>query len=239
MSEFVLSDKFKENIQHELERNPFAVLSKVIYDQIYQEIIVGHLRPEHLIVESKIAKDLNVSRSPVKAALNDMLRTGILAKDSGRGLHVKLITYEECYWIYESRMALEPRAAYLAAKRINKEELLELKGLVSRFEEIDRTKDQLLYTKTDKKFHELIIQASRNPYLVSMYKSIECPLACYRNQLNQLAYEESFEENGMENGSDHHKAIFRMIGKHYPVMAEDEMRNDIRRMFGTMSRLRN
>lgn len=239
MSEFILSEELKKNIQQEIDKNPFVVLSKVIYDQIYNEIIAGHLRPEHTIVESKIAKDLNVSRSPVKAALNDMICAGILAKDSGRGLHVKLITYEECYWIYEARMALEPKAAYLAAKRINKEELMELRALIEKFEEIDVTKDQLLYTKTDKKFHEVIIRASRNQYLVNMYKSIECPLACYRNQLNQLAYEEAFQQNGMENGSDHHRYIYQMIRGHYPLMAEDEMRNDIRRMFGTMSRLKN
>ena len=33
---------------------------------------------------------------------------------------------------------------------------------------------------------------------MDMYKSIECPLAMYRNQLNQLAYEECFQQHGME-----------------------------------------
>ena len=47
-----------------------------------------------------------------------------------------------------------------------------------------------------------------------------------------------FQENGMEKGSRYHKSIYRMIQGHYPLMAKDEMKNDIQRMYGTMSRLK-
>lgn len=238
MTEYVLSDTFKENVQREMEDNPFAVLSRVIYQQLYQEIIDGHLLPEHKIIESKIAKELNVSRTPVKMALADMVDEGIFVRGAGKTVHIKPITYEECLWIYEARMTLEPRAAYQAAKRIKADELQQLKELINKFVEIDRTLDQREYTQTDKRFHEIVIKASRNPYLVSMYKSIECPLACYRNQLNQLVYEECFQRNNMGSGSEHHKSIYNMLKNHLPLLAEDEMRNDIQRMYGTMSRLR-
>lgn len=238
MIEYVLSETFRENVQREMENNPFAILSRVIYHQLYQEIIAGHLLPEHKIIESKIAKDLNVSRSPVKMALADMVEEGIFVRGAGKTVHVKEISYEECLWIYEARMTLEPKAAYQAAKRIKPAELQVLKELIGRFEEIDKTLNQREYVNTDKVFHEIIIKASRNPYLVSMYKSIECPLACYRNQLNQLVYEETFQQHDMGSGSEHHKAIYNMLKNHLPLLAEDEMRNDIQRMYGTMSRLR-
>ena len=141
-------------------------------------------------------------------------------------------------WIYEARMMLEPEAAYLAAKRIQEKELEVLKKLVFRFEKIDQTHDHLEYKNADKMFHETIVKASRNRYLMDMYKSIECPLAMYRNQLNQLAYEECFQQHGMEKGSEYHRAIYRMLEQRYPMMAKDEMKNDVQRMYGTMSRLR-
>ena len=50
--------------------------------------------------------------------------------------------------------------------------------------------------------------------------------------------EKIFQENGMEKGSRYHKSIYRMIQGHYPLMAKDEMKNDIQRMYGTMSRLK-
>lgn len=238
MEEFSMSENAKDLIQQEIDRNPFLVLSKLVYQQIYREIINGNLLPQHRIVESKIAKELNVSRSPVKMALAEMTEKGILEKVKGKELRVKKISYKECLWIYEARMMLEPEAAYLAAKRIQEKELEVLKKLVFRFEKIDQTHDHLEYKNADKMFHETIVKASRNRYLMDMYKSIESPLAMYRNQLNQLAYEECFQQHGMEKGSEYHRAIYRMLEQRYPMMAKDEMKNDVQRMYGTMSRLR-
>lgn len=100
MEEFSMSENAKDLIQQEIDRNPFLVLSKLVYQQIYREIINGNLLPQHRIVESKIAKELNVSRSPVKMALAEMTEKGILEKVKGKELRVKKISYEECLWIY-------------------------------------------------------------------------------------------------------------------------------------------
>ena len=164
MEEFSMSENAKDLIQQEIDRNPFLVLSKLVYQQIYREIINGNLLPQHRIVESKIAKELNVSRSPVKMALAEMTEKGILEKVKGKELRVKKISYEEWLWIYEARMMLEPEAAYLAAKRIQEKELEVLKKLVFRFEKIDQTHDHLEYKNADKMFHETIVKASRNRY---------------------------------------------------------------------------
>lgn len=238
MEEFTMSEHARDQIQKEMTENPFIILSKSVYKQIYREIIEGNLLPQHRIIESKIAKELNVSRSPVKMALAEMADNGILERIKGKELRVKKITYEECLWIYEARIMLEPEAAYLAARRITERELKILKMLVGKFEEIDHTHDHTKYKNADKLFHETIVKASRNRYLMTMYESIECPLAMYRNQLNQLAYEECFQQHGMEKGSEYHRAIYRMLEQHYPMMAKDEMKNDVQRMYGTMSRLR-
>lgn len=238
MEEFTMSEYAKDRIQKEIEENPFIILSKVVCKQIYREIIEGNLLPQHRIIESKIAKELNVSRSPIKMALAEMADNGILERVKGKELRVKKITYEECLWIYEARIMLEPEAAYLAARRISDGELKILKALVEKFEEIDHSHDHVKYKNADKLFHETIVKASRNRYLMAMYESIECPLAMYRNQLNQLAYEECFQQYGMERGSGYHRAIYRMLEQHYPMMAKDEMKNDVQRMYGTMSRLR-
>lgn len=41
-----------------------------------------------------------------------------------------------------------------------------------------------------------------------------------------------------KKGSEYHRAIYRMLEQRYPMMAKDEMKNDVQRMYGTMSRLR-
>ena len=54
MEEFSMSENAKDLIQQEIDRNPFLVLSKLVYQQIYREIINGNLLPQHRIVESRI-----------------------------------------------------------------------------------------------------------------------------------------------------------------------------------------
>lgn len=90
MEEFSMSENAKDLIQQEIDRNPFLVLSKLVYQQIYREIINGNLLPQHRIVESKIAKELNVSRSPVKMALAEMTEKGILEKVKGNRQELRL-----------------------------------------------------------------------------------------------------------------------------------------------------
>lgn len=120
MAEYEFSNELKEKMLKEKETNPFAVLSKLIYDGLYNEIITGKLLLDDKIIESQIAKNLNVSRTPVKMALNKLVEDGILEKGKGKELRVKKIRYEECLWLYEARLSIESKAAYLAAKRIKK-----------------------------------------------------------------------------------------------------------------------
>lgn len=236
--DFLLNPDFISKVEAQLSKNPFAVMSRVIYNALYKEIVDGRLLPEHSIIESKIADQLKISRSPVKMALSEMEEAGILERSGGKKLRVKKITYEDCLWIYEARMSLEPEAAYLAAKRIRQPELLEISKLITRFEDIDKSKDHVEYTHVDKLFHEAIINASRNKYFYNMYRSIELPLALYRNQLNQLAYDDCFSLNDLEKGSSYHKSIYQMLELRLPLLAQDEMKNDIKRMYGTLSRLK-
>lgn len=238
MPEYEIRNELKENIQTEMENNPFAVLSKLIYDGLYDEIIAGKLRLDEKIIESKIAAQLNVSRTPVKMALNRLVEDEILERGTGKDIRVKKIRYEECLWLYEARKAIEPKAAYLAAKRINKTELTLLKELIQEFKNVDKSYDFEKYIACDKIFHETVIKASRNKYIIGMYKSIEFPLQRYRYQTMQLAYEDLFEKNGLERGSNYHLAVYRALYNQLPIVAEDEILSDINRMYGTMHMLK-
>ena len=57
MEEFSMSENAKDLIQQEIDRNPFLVLSKLVYQQIYREIINGNLLPQHRIGENGFGRD--------------------------------------------------------------------------------------------------------------------------------------------------------------------------------------
>lgn len=239
MNDYNVSENLSLFIELEMKNNPFAILSKVIHDGIYNEIVDGRLIGREKIIESKIAKALNISRTPVKMALNSLQESDILEKrGNSKAFYVKRITYTEGLWLYEARLSLEVQAAYLSAKRINRNELIILKNLIHDFKEIDRTYDNMKFVECDRKFHETIITSTRNIYLINMYKSIECPLQRYRYQLDQLAFEKLFEDTLMERSSMYHEAIYNAIYNKHGLLAKDAIESDLKRMYGTINLLK-
>lgn len=235
------NELFKSTVKHQIEKemseNPFAVLSTAIYNGIYKCVLDGFISSSDKLVESKIAKDLDVSRTPVKMALVKLCDDNVLERGDGKEFRVKKITYMECLWLYEARMSIESQTAYYAARRITKAELNRLKEIVEGFREVDVNKSQLQYIACDKEFHEIVAKASRNKYLIDMYKQIEGPLQKYRHQMLQLAYEDFFVNSNMERSSSFHQAIYRALYNHLSYVARDEMKNDIKRMYGTIHML--
>ncbi|MDY6287802.1 MAG: GntR family transcriptional regulator [Lachnospiraceae bacterium] len=234
MSDFKIDENSIKKINQMLRENPFRPLNKILYDALYQYILDGKLTPDQQLIESKIAASLGISRSPVRIALQELISNGILVKEDG-AIHVKSINYPDTLMLYEARMAIEPQAARIVANRITDDELSSLKNLVDKFVEVDRTGDEHEYVLADTKFHRLIFSYTKNPYLIEIYHNLEFPLACYRNQVKHLNYDNMTKYLGIERGSYHHAHIYEMLKLHAPLLAEEAMKNDIVRMYATLS----
>lgn len=236
MSDFTFSDSAIKIITQTIKEYPFRPLNKIIYDTLYQEILIGNLSVDQQLVESKLAGSLGLSRSPIRLALQEMITNGILVKEHGN-IHVKVITYSDALMLYEARMAIEPKVAYIVANRITDEELESLKRIVDCFIEIDHSKNEQAYIRADEQFHKMVILFSKNNYLINIYRTLEFPLSCYRNQVRHLNYDKMTESLGIERGSYHHAHIYDMLKLRAPLLAEDAMRNDIKRMYATLSKI--
>ena len=73
-----------DSLKNQIESEPFVRIWKMIYDHLYKEIITLELFPGSKITESGIAKELAISRSPVKKALDLLVHEKLLV-DSGYG----------------------------------------------------------------------------------------------------------------------------------------------------------
>ncbi len=219
----------KLDIEAYKKENPFIVLADVIYQYFRQEIMQGGLLPGDKIVESQIAQELNVSRTPVNLAIGRALQEGWLERRSKRYLTVRKISPQECFCLYEARKFLEGQAAYLAAKRITKAELMNLKEILANFRKgNDEPIDDELFCKNDEKFHDLVVEASHNEYIVSMYKNIKPDLQRYRYHYKNLI----IERNTNENVYMYHYSIYLALKSRLSVVAKDEIESDISSMHG-------
>ena len=94
-----------------------------VYNKIKEGIINGALAPGLPINENDFARDLDVSKTPVRESLRQLEREGLVENIPGRGSTVSHITFQDIRDIFESREIIECGAAKRAALMRNEDEV--------------------------------------------------------------------------------------------------------------------
>ncbi len=108
------------------------VLREQIRDYLVQDILEGRRAPGDRIVETRVARDFNVSQTPVREALRDLEVFGFVVVIPFRGAVVRETSIEDLLQVYPIRAMLEGLAARHAATRISEPGLKKLATLLQR-----------------------------------------------------------------------------------------------------------
>ena len=128
-----------------------------IKDYIQKQIAAGVYRPGDRIVETQLAREMNVSQAPVREAILEMVALGLLEERPYSGHFVRALGPEEIEDIYRTRAVVEEYAAQRAADRATKEQLAEMKRLL---QEMDANRDLDRFVHQDMEFHALVMDAA-------------------------------------------------------------------------------
>lgn len=101
------------------------------YEQLKNLILDGELRPGEPMREQQLAERTGTSRTPVREALHELAREGLVRLVPGRGAFVAEISIPDLLELFQLRDVLEPYAARLAARAENRERV---KPLLARLE---------------------------------------------------------------------------------------------------------
>jgi DNA-binding GntR family transcriptional regulator len=142
------------------------------------DILAGKYRPGDRLNESRIAREFNISRIPVREALSHLEEQGLVMKHDRRGMFVTQLTPDEVQQINSLRMVLETEALTLARMRMTPEILAELSALVEQMENWDGP--LLEAAELDRKFHAVIWRASGNPFLERCLESLTLVLFVHK-----------------------------------------------------------
>lgn len=142
------------------------------YSGILDLILDGEVDASGPLSERKLADKLDIGRMPVREALRDLARDGVLEVRPARGTYVRALSVEDVREIYEVRYELEGMAARLAAER---GPTAALSAYGPRFREMidqpDRFTPDEVY-ETGARFHTEIFRAARNRQLLRIYEPI-------------------------------------------------------------------
>jgi GntR family transcriptional regulator of gluconate operon len=148
-------------------------LFEVVTDQLRDSIMSGDLRPgDRLPLETELAEQFGVSRGPIREALRELEREGLLADLPRRGTIVSVPTVRELMEVYAVREAIELFAVTAAIERGSANEFADLgernKALKRAWR--NRTSDPFGRVETDMDFHREIFRLAGNSRMQALFE---------------------------------------------------------------------
>jgi DNA-binding GntR family transcriptional regulator len=195
-------------------------LRERVYEILKRAILFQEIGPGQKIDEEDVAKQLGVSRTPIRESLCRLENEGIVKIIPRRGAFVVRHSKESIVEILLVREVLEGFAARLAVGHIDERAIEEMRSLFKDFSEAnirDRSKD---YAQADLKFHTLIVKKSQNSWLMSIMNILNDHIQMLR--LRTVALEGRPEHSLLE-----HRKIIEALERRNPASAESLMRRHI------------
>jgi DNA-binding GntR family transcriptional regulator len=148
-----------------------------VMHELERRIVSGELAPGSRIEEANIARELGVSRTPVRKALHQLIASQLLTQTPNKSAVVPLLDREEFSDIFEALSEIEAIIAGFAAQRMREMERQEIVACAKRCLE---TEEPEAYGSLNEEFHNLIDIGARNQSLQSVVKMVRIRAAPYR-----------------------------------------------------------
>ncbi|WP_312795775.1 GntR family transcriptional regulator [Tianweitania sp.] len=142
------------------------------------EIISGHMPARSMLSVPGLASTLNVSSTPVREALLELTRKGLLRPHRNRGFEVVEPSSEEISRIFELRELLEIESAKLALER-GPVDTAKLKGLAVSIEASANAGDYRTYIEADREFHREIARGAHSQILLEYITDLKDRIRLY------------------------------------------------------------
>ena len=191
-----------------------------VYHSLRHDILHGRYADGEFINETAIAKELGVSRTPVREAILQLEYEGLLHTVPNRGTFVNGIFEEELRDIYEIRLKIEGLVTKRATQKMTDEEMKEMQHILELMEFYFQKKDVEHFIIQDEQFHQLIYHISRSRTLKHILKDY--------HQYTERYRESSVMCTGrMQATLSEHKKIFEAMKNHDPNAAQIAMEEHV------------
>jgi len=196
-----------------------------------QRILCGDLPGGTRLLEVGMAEELNISRTPIRAALSKLAEEGLLDRAKGSGFVVRSFEIADVTDTIELRGVLEGTAARFAAERgVSPELLAESLNCVTNIDRALRNQsiDIALYSVWNSKFHELLLRMSASNALErEILRITSLPFASPSAFLDDEAQADQLQTN-LSAANEQHKAIIDAISNREGTRAESLAREHAR-----------
>jgi DNA-binding GntR family transcriptional regulator len=144
-----------------------------VYEHVRSAILRGHIPQGTRVVEAQIAKNLKISRAPVREAVNRLLQDGLLESKTHYGPSVIQMTAEKIRYLYDLRSAIEGLAIREVVRRRRDIDLTPLRKSITDMKRLARKKDLAGVVNAELEFHRILCGFAQNSYVVKVSEMID------------------------------------------------------------------
>lgn len=196
-----------------------------VHEAIKQRILDGYYQSHDYVRETSIARELNVSRTPVREALRELVSEGWLEAIPHHGARVAAWTEKDAHEVFELRLVLEPMAVNQACQHIDHRQLTALDELATRMERLTEQVERHPQARNEianlnHEFHRQLVQACHNQRLISVLDSVVRTSVIRRNFTN-------YNITHLLRSMHHHREILQALEANSPSWAENVMRSHL------------
>lgn len=148
-----------------MEQQPATPYREKVYQYLIQEIANQHYQEGDMLNERSIARELEVSRTPVREAIQTLEAEGWVTVVPWKGIFVCGVSRAQMEEVFQIRSSLEVLAAELLAERVTPEQLAGLQELVEEQKRYAVRKHTREFIRLDRDFHNAIAAYGGNNLL--------------------------------------------------------------------------
>jgi len=160
-----------------LRRSETKLLRHRAAARIKDLIWSGTYSPGMHLTETSLAEHLGISRGPIREALQDLVRQGLIVTIPNRGAFVVEWSVEDVIEVFSVRSVLEGLAARIAVRRLPSTQLISpLEHMIDDMRDVARSDQPLKLVNLEMAFHQTLARASGNKRLIRIHDDLSAQI---------------------------------------------------------------
>jgi DNA-binding GntR family transcriptional regulator len=194
----------------------------LVYEQLKKKIITLGLAPGQPLNEDTLARELKISKTPVREALHQLGKDGFVENIPGKGFFVSPISLRDISEIFEVREMLESEAARKAVTRPNLEKKID--PLLGKFVSAETEAQKITASsfKPGDQIHLVMFEVLENEKLLNIYKGVHEHVVRIRHY-----FLDRYDTKRMKEAFDEHMEILRALKSRDPERAQKAVREHL------------
>jgi DNA-binding GntR family transcriptional regulator len=198
----------------------YTSLRDAAYEAIRDAIVEQRIKAGQRLFETELAEKLGISRAPIREALRELEREGLVQSIPHRGTYVTSLSPQDAREIYSLRAAIEGLAITLAVRSGSKELVSDLERCIADMERSAKDGQLGVMVQADFSFHETLCRAADHKRLLDVWLGMRGQIRAFVSvtAMQYLSPTEIVESHGL---------VLDAVRKGDPLLASEILADDI------------